>query len=69
MQKILLFLAAFFLIAAGLKAQIPYDTLRLTLPAAEKIFTDSNLQLLAQKYNVDAQKALAGEAGTRIVTD
>src|SRR5258708_19671931 len=38
------------------------DTLRLTLPQAEKAFLDSNLLLLAQKYNIDAQKALIIQA-------
>lgn len=38
------------------------DTLRLTLPAMEKIFLDSNLTLLAGHYGVDAQKALIQQA-------
>ena len=38
------------------------DTLRLSLPQAEKMFLDSNLQLLAQRYNVDASKALVIQA-------
>ncbi len=38
------------------------DTLRLTLPKVEKIFLDSNLQLLAQKYSIDATKALVIQA-------
>ena len=38
------------------------DTMRLTLPQAEKMFIDSNLQLLAQRYNVDASKALVIQA-------
>jgi len=37
-------------------------TLSLTLPKAEKMFVDSNLQLLAAKYNIDAQKALILQA-------
>src|SRR5580658_811726 len=45
------------------RAQSPVrDTLRLTLPQAEKIFLDSNLQLLASRYNVDAQRALILQA-------
>ena len=40
----------------------PMDTLRLTLPDAEKMFLDSNLQLLAQRYNIDAQQALVIQA-------
>ena len=38
------------------------DTLKLTLPQAEKIFVDSNLQLLAQRYNIDVQRALILQA-------
>src|ERR1700761_6157941 len=38
------------------------DTLRLQLPEAEKMFLDSNLQLLAQRYNIDATKALVIQA-------
>jgi cobalt-zinc-cadmium efflux system outer membrane protein len=40
----------------------PKDTLRLTLPQAEKMFVDSNLQLLAQKYNIAVQRALILQA-------
>src|SRR6185437_13349661 len=43
-------------------AQPVMDTLRLTLPAAEKLFLDSNYQLLAQRYNVDANQALVIQA-------
>ena len=44
-------------------AQTNYtDTLRLSLPAMEKIFLDSNLTLLAGHYGVDAQKALINQA-------
>ncbi|OJW57177.1 MAG: hypothetical protein BGO55_12740 [Sphingobacteriales bacterium 50-39] len=38
------------------------DTLRLELPRAERMFLDSNLQLIAQKFNVDATKALIIQA-------
>jgi cobalt-zinc-cadmium efflux system outer membrane protein len=38
------------------------DTMRLSLPQAEKLFLDSNLQLLAQRYNVDATQALVIQA-------
>lgn len=38
------------------------DTLRLDLPKAERIFLDSNLQILAQKYNVEATRALIIQA-------
>ena len=43
-------------------AQPRQDTLRLTLNDAEKTFLDSNLQLLAQRYNIDANQALVIQA-------
>lgn len=33
------------------------DTLRITLPQAEKLFTDKNLSLLAEKYNISIAQA------------
>lgn len=51
-----------FIINPLLKAQPHQDTVRLTLPEAEKMFLDSNLQLLAGRYNVDASKALIIQA-------
>ena len=36
--------------------------MRLSLPQAEKLFLDSNFQLLAQRYNVDATRALVIQA-------
>jgi len=50
------------LIPSILTAQISVDTVRLKLADAEKIFLDSNYQLLAQKFNIDAQKALIIQA-------
>jgi len=50
------------LISSVITAQLPVDTLQLKLPEAEKLFLDSNLQLLAQRYNIDAQKALIIQA-------
>lgn len=47
---------------SALAQQNPADTLRLSLPDAEKRFIDSNLQLLAAHYNIDAQKALVQQA-------
>ena len=38
------------------------DTLSLTLQAAEQLFINNNLQILAQKYNVEATKALIIQA-------
>jgi cobalt-zinc-cadmium efflux system outer membrane protein len=46
----------------SLSAQPRYDTLRLTLNDAEKTFLDSSLQLLAQRYNIDANQALVIQA-------
>jgi outer membrane protein, heavy metal efflux system len=43
-------------------AQPHQDTLRLQLPEAEKMFLDSNLQLLAQRYSIDVNKALVMQA-------
>ena len=50
-------MAAFcFCLASFASAQIT-DTTSLTLPEAEKIFVDSNLNLLAARYNIDANRA------------
>ena len=38
------------------------DTLKITIQEADRIFIAKNLQLLAQKYNVDATKALIIQA-------
>jgi outer membrane protein, heavy metal efflux system len=38
------------------------DTLKVNLFHAEKMFLDSNLQLLAQRYNIDANEALVLQA-------
>jgi len=46
----------------GFSQSFNSDTLRLELPQAEKMFLDSNLQLLAAKFNVDATKALIIQA-------
>lgn len=63
MQKKLVFLTlTSFFVSSFLMAQPPQDTLRLRLPEAEKMFLDSNLQLLAQRYNIDANKALVIQA-------
>ena len=63
MQKkwIILILGSFFT-SLLLQAQPHQDTVRLPLPEAEKMFLDSNLQLLAQRYNIDANKALVIQA-------
>src|SRR5260221_13865982 len=51
-----------FSFCSFLEAQPHQDTVRLSLPEAEKMFLDSNLQLLAQRYNIDANKALVIQA-------
>ena len=61
MQKLTLYFVMLFLASSGF-AQKPQDTLPLRLNDAERIFLDSNYQLLAQKYNIDAQKALIIQA-------
>jgi cobalt-zinc-cadmium efflux system outer membrane protein len=63
MQKrwIVLLIGSLF-IGPLLFAQAPQDTVRLRLPEAEKMFLDSNLQLLAQRYNIDANRALVIQA-------
>lgn len=38
------------------------DTIRISLPEAEKIFLQKNLSLLAAKYNIDINKALTEQA-------
>jgi cobalt-zinc-cadmium efflux system outer membrane protein len=42
--------------------QISPDSLRLTLDSAEHLFISGNFSLLAQKYSIDAQKALVIQA-------
>ena len=44
------------------QAQQNTDSLRLTLPEAEKIFLQKNLDLLSQQYNIDINKALEQQA-------
>jgi len=65
MYKIFAPFILFYLLFNGtaIYAQAPVrDTFKLTLPQAEKIFVDSNLQLLAQHYNIDVQRALILQA-------
>ena len=63
MQKrwLILIIGSFF-VSTVLSAQPHQDTLRVPLSAAEKMFLDSNFQLLAQRYNIDANKALVIQA-------
>jgi cobalt-zinc-cadmium efflux system outer membrane protein len=51
-----------FIVNDTLLAQAVQDTITLNLQQAEKTFIDSNFVLLAQHYNVDAQKALIEQA-------
>ncbi|HTC00851.1 MAG TPA: TolC family protein [Ferruginibacter sp.] len=62
MYKYLLAVFLFASLATNVSAQSTSDTTNLTLHDAEKMFLDSNLLLLAQKYNVSAQKALIYQA-------
>lgn len=54
----------FFIIAIALtnRASAQTDTLKLNFQDAEKQFLQNNLSLLAQKYNVEASKALIDQA-------
>jgi len=61
LKRIVPFIVYLF-ISSSVTAQVPADTLQLKLPEAEKFFLDSNLQLLAQRYNIDAQRALIIQA-------
>ncbi len=58
MMKYSLILLCLYSIAASAQ-----DTLRFSLPDAQKQFTDRNLLVLAQKYNVEVQKAQIIQAG------
>lgn len=56
------FIGLIFLVSyVNTKAQSS-DSLRLTIPDAEKIFLQKNLSLLAAKYNIDANQALVEQA-------
>jgi len=60
--KLLSFLLVFIVSINQTFAQQKQDTISLSLQQAEKHFIDSNFILLAQHYNVDAQKALIEQA-------
>jgi outer membrane protein, heavy metal efflux system len=62
LQKWFYLFLGFCIGSTSLIAQPAMDTLRLPLQSAEKMFLDSNLQLLAQRYNIDANKALVMQA-------
>lgn len=63
MQKRLIVICFGFLyFICSASAQDVSDTLRVPLDSAESIFLRQNFQLLAQRYNIDAQKALIIQA-------
>ena len=63
MHKIITLLSIAIIFSASIvHAQANPDTLQLTFQAAEKIFLQNNLSLLAGKYNIDANKALIQQA-------
>lgn len=60
MQRFFSLLTASLLLGLSIRTQaapLRADTVRLTLPEAEKRFVESNLNLLAQRYNVSAAEA------------
>ena len=50
------------LLIAAITSSAQTDTLRLSLPDAEKTFLQNNLQLIAAQYNIDATTALIRQA-------
>jgi outer membrane protein, heavy metal efflux system len=62
LKKLAILFVALCFLRPTLTAQVQNDTLQVTLSASEKMFLDSNLLLLAEKYNVDASKALIIQA-------
>jgi len=61
-KKILSLIIILFFSKAIFCQAVPKDTLKITIQQAENIFVKENLTLLAQKYNVDATKALIIQA-------
>ena len=60
--KTLLFLLVVLFSFSTNRANAQTDTVKLTFQDAEKQFLENNLSLLAQKYNVEASKALIQQA-------
>lgn len=58
----LLFLTGYCLVANGQSSPLTTDTLRLSIDSAEAHFINRNFLLLAQRYNIDAAKALEIQA-------
>ena len=63
MKKRNIFFVVLFFATAVYKAQPKPDSLNITLPQAEKIFSEKNLQLIAAKYNISASKAAEIQSG------
>jgi cobalt-zinc-cadmium efflux system outer membrane protein len=62
-KKIIINLVFFIFLRGSLLAQMNVtDTLKITLDSAQSIFLKNNYQLLAQKYNIESQKALVIQA-------
>lgn len=55
-------LLVLFLNITSFQASAQLDTLKITFPDAEKTFLENNIGLIAQKYNVQASKALIQQA-------
>jgi cobalt-zinc-cadmium efflux system outer membrane protein len=60
--KTLLFLFIVFFCCNTIRATAQTDTLKINFQDAEKQFLENNLNLLAQKYNIEASKALIQQA-------
>ena len=64
MYKLIVFISVIIFVCSNIKAdaQNTTDTVALSFKDAEKIFLQNNLYLLANKYNVDINKALIKQA-------
>jgi cobalt-zinc-cadmium efflux system outer membrane protein len=60
--KVNIFLLPLLIFLSVFKANAQTDTLRLNFQDAEKQFLANNLELLAQKYNIEGSKALIAQA-------
>ncbi|MCC8424763.1 TolC family protein [Mucilaginibacter sp. UR6-11] len=60
--KVGLLIFSFLVCITAIKANAQADTVSLTFQDAEKQFLANNFQLLAQKYNIEASKALITQA-------
>jgi cobalt-zinc-cadmium efflux system outer membrane protein len=61
-QKIVALLTIIFITGHAAHTQTTTDTLKISLPDAEKTFLQKNFSLLAAKYNIDVNKALIRQA-------